>query len=318
MRNGKRLIRVQYRHIQWPTVNARNAGCTGGPWMGYLKGRGDVEFVDKDPDVVIFDVYSPECMKVEVDGSYTITLPDIPAGPVRILLSLEPVIVDMSKCDYAFAWRHREDINSPNYFRRPPTVQTNKGQDLVKPPNYNAHKIVKSKTKFCSFVYTHQVPFREEFCRLLSERKHVDCLGVRLNNVGGALPKIPWTEQEGRLLNQPAEIMSQYKFTFAFENTVQSGYVSEKIIEAMLADTIPIYWGHADVKRDFNPDSFINLRDYWRIDSAIDRILEIDSNPELHAQILANPWFHNNTPTKWFTGEINETLVEVFTEIANR
>jgi hypothetical protein len=163
--------------------------------MEYLQSRGDVEFVEENPDVVIFDIYSPECMKVEVDGSYTITLPDIPAGPTRILLSLEPVTVDMRKCDYAFALQHREDINHPNYFRRQPTVQTNKGKDLIKSYNYDPHEIVRRKTKFCSFVYTHQVPFREEFCRLLSERKMVDCLGVRLNNVGGALPKIPWVEQ---------------------------------------------------------------------------------------------------------------------------
>jgi hypothetical protein len=111
--------------------------------------------------------------------------------------------------------------------------------------------------------------------------------------------------------------MGQYKFSLAFENTVQSGYVSEKIIEAMLCNTIPIYWGHADISRDFNPESFINLRDYWTIDSAIDRILEIDSSPKLHAEILAKPWLPGNQPTDWFKKELlMERFKKIFDEIA--
>lgn len=37
--------------------------------------------------------------------------------------------------------------------------------------------------------------------------------------------------------------MRRYKFTIAFENQSYPGYVTEKIADALMAGTVPIYWG---------------------------------------------------------------------------
>jgi hypothetical protein len=54
------------------------------------------------------------------------------------------------------------------------------------------------------------------------------------------------------------DIMSQYKFMIVFENF--DGIISEKIHNAYLADTIPIYFGayREDLERAFNMKSFIH------------------------------------------------------------
>ena len=53
----------------------------------------------------------------------------------------------------------------------------------------------------------------------------------------------PWTEAH--------KLYRKYKFGLVFENTVQKGYVSEKILNAFLGGTVPIYHGTEDVFKVF-------------------------------------------------------------------
>lgn len=59
----------------------------------------------------------------------------------------------------------------------------------------------------------------------------------------------PWTEAH--------KLYRKYKFGLVFENTVQKGYVSEKILNAFLGGTVPIYHGTEDVFKVFNRDAFV-------------------------------------------------------------
>lgn len=49
------------------------------------------------------------------------------------------------------------------------------------------------------------------------------------------------TEQESLQLKR--QVLSKYKFYLAFENTNERGYVTEKVFDALLAGTIPVYLG---------------------------------------------------------------------------
>ena len=52
-----------------------------------------------------------------------------------------------------------------------------------------------------------------------------------------------------------------YNFTIAFENCDHPGYITEKIIHAFIAGTIPLYWGGGDyLKETFPADCFINCK----------------------------------------------------------
>ena len=56
--------------------------------------------------------------------------------------------------------------------------------------------------------------------------------------------------------------ISNYKFTFCFENVSMNGYVTEKIIDCLVAGTIPIYLGAPDIC-DFVPkECFVDMRDF--------------------------------------------------------
>ena len=68
----------------------------------------------------------------------------------------------------------------------------------------------------------------------------------------------------------------QYRFSIAYENSRDPGYVTEKIVDAFAAGTVPIYWGDPLIKQEFNPDSFVCADDYPDNAALIDAIEAID------------------------------------------
>ena len=59
------------------------------------------------------------------------------------------------------------------------------------------------------------------------------------------------------------QVMSRYKFAICYENTcIEHGYVTEKIIDALLAGTVPIYWGAPDIEKYVPTSCFIDFREF--------------------------------------------------------
>lgn len=62
------------------------------------------------------------------------------------------------------------------------------------------------------------------------------------------------------------EAISKYKFNLTIENLRYEGYVTEKILEAMVAKTIPVYMGAPDITEYIPKGCFIDLRDFKTLD----------------------------------------------------
>ncbi len=58
----------------------------------------------------------------------------------------------------------------------------------------------------------------------------------------------------------------------------------EKIFEPMLVKTVPIYWGSNTAKDEFNPLSYIDVNNL-SIESAVERVIELDSNDDLYYEM---------------------------------
>jgi hypothetical protein len=65
------------------------------------------------------------------------------------------------------------------------------------------------------------------------------------------------------------DVFSRYKYVFVAENSIQEGYVTEKIFNCFFARTIPIYNGAPDITRYFNKDSFIHIRNLQDLQSLV-------------------------------------------------
>lgn len=61
---------------------------------------------------------------------------------------------------------------------------------------------------------------------------------------------------------QTLNYISDYKFYFSFENSKSPGYITEKVVNAMLAGAIPVFWGDKTVFDLLNPKSFIYVENF--------------------------------------------------------
>eukprot|EP00931_Biecheleriopsis_adriatica_P007581 TRINITY_DN108851_c0_g1_i1.p2 TRINITY_DN108851_c0_g1~~TRINITY_DN108851_c0_g1_i1.p2 ORF type:complete len:247 (-),score=46.81 TRINITY_DN108851_c0_g1_i1:15-755(-) len=62
-------------------------------------------------------------------------------------------------------------------------------------------------------------------------------------------------------LDEAVDLLLPYRFTLVFENKLVPGYVTEKIVNAFLAGSIPIYWGSRAALEIFNPDALVYAND---------------------------------------------------------
>jgi alpha(1,3/1,4) fucosyltransferase len=232
--------------------------------------------VDDDPDFIIYSV-----------GTDFLKYRDA----IRIFFTTENVRPDFNLCDYAFGfdWLTLQD----RHYRCPNYQLYDEFKDIARRQRSAAG--IATKTKFCNFIYTNgdAHPIRDRFFAMLSEYKRVDSAGAHLNNVGGLTPGRAYV---GDWTNPKVQFQGDYKFSIAFENSSSIGYTTEKIVHALAADTIPIYWGNGEIEREFNPKRFINLHAFPRPEDAIERIIEIDANDDLFRSMLSEPFFNEGTP----------------------
>jgi hypothetical protein len=205
----------------------------------------------------------------------------------KIFYTSENVLPDFDACDHAITFCHLPD--DPRHYRLPQYVfYIDEARRLTKGAGFDAAAMLRSKTKFCNFVVSNpRCPERNRFFRMLNRRKHVDSGGRHFNNLG-------------RPIADKLTFVRDYKFTLAFENSISDGYTTEKLVEPMLAGSLPVYWGNPQVARDFNPRSFINVSAFPDFDSAIDHILKVDADDALYLSYLREPWFNSDTPPSWF------------------
>ncbi len=72
--------------------------------------------------------------------------------------------------------------------------------------------------------------------------------------------------------------LGNYKFNLCIENVSHPGYVTEKIIEAFVAGTVPVYWGAPDIERIIPADTYINANKFNTNDDLIDYLESIDED----------------------------------------
>ncbi len=153
--------------------------------------------------------------------------------------------------------------------------------------------------KFCNFVYSNAkdgwaTKLRQDFALKLMEYKKVDCAGKVLNNMTSeVLNARDGNWQEGKMM-----FLKDYKFTISFENCSFDGYTTEKMLDPLIAHSVPIYWGNPSVTKDFNEEAFICANGYEeRLDELVKRVIELDTDDEKYLKMLrANPMTDNFDP----------------------
>jgi len=224
---------------------------------------------------------------------------------VRLFVTGENVAPPLD--DFEFAVTFHRDVFSDRHLRWPWFIAHMRANDigldsLIKRRQADDESC--RRDKFCAFIASNGCARkRVEFVRRLMGYKHVDCPGAVLNNMTSET-----LGQAGGLRGAHGKIafLKDYKFAVCFENdsTQQAeGYVTEKLVDAMLAGCIPLYWGDLQVGKDFNMESFVHFPGN-DVDEMVEQVKDLDRNEEKCKHISFAPWFVSNTVPAQFDDEV--------------
>ena len=249
----KRKIYVKYMDF-WPAFELSRFDV-----HRILLERYDVVQSDT-PDYVIFGEFGGENYGIENR-----------INCVKLFLTIENRGPNFDNTDYAIGIHYIE--NGDRYFRKPTETHQLSAIQTV----YNVTQVknidIPSK-KFCAWVVSNGGGTeRNHFFDKLSEYKVVDSGGSFRNNVGGPV-------------GDKLEFLSHYKFSICFENSKTQGYISEKLVDAFEAGTIPIYFGDDTILELLNNNSYIHVKDESEFDEKIELIKKIDNNDTLYQQMI--------------------------------
>ena len=219
--------------------------------------------LSENPDYLFFSCYGYDHLKYDC---------------IKIFYTGENVIPDFNFCDYAIGFHY---LNFSDRYRRIPLFSSRESyKGLLNKNVSNKEKLL--NRKFCNFLYSNKNnahPIRKKFFERLSKYKRVDSGGGYLNNLGYRV-------------DDKNSFLSEYKFTIAFENSVGEGYTTEKLVDPMSVNSLPVYWGNPWVERDFNTSSFIRLKDSSgeEIEKAVKKIVYLDQHDDEYLEMLNQPW----------------------------
>lgn len=242
-----------------------------------------IEWDSKNPDYLFVTtcIYKSKEKMAEFLNYYS-------SKRVSIFLADEAVLPDLNLFDYALTFN--DDVMEDRICKHPTYLFF--AESIYKEENElknleEAQGILKRKTKFCNFIYSNAKahPYRDELFWKIGKYKKVDSLGQHLNNtnIGSSRFANNWREISIKL-------KGNYKFSIAAENASFLGYTSEKILTTFQAHSIPIYWGNANIEKEFNPKAFINCSNFETIDDVVEEIRRIDQDEKVWLQMVMEPW----------------------------
>lgn len=166
---------------------------------------------------------------------------------------------------------------------------------------------------FCSFIVSNpKCETRNKMFHMLNRYKKVNSAGRHLNNMGTNLPGT-WSS------SNHFKFISQHKFMICFENTKMETYSTEKIVNAYLGNTIPIYWASEHIKNIFNEESMLFLEDETEesFNKLIEKIIELDTNDEKYMEFINRPVFNEKNKEYWKEHYMLEKLGEKIDNLLN-
>ncbi len=261
----------------WGSWNPKNNWFTD----GIMKGE-KIEVTHNNPDIVVYTPFGNShknynCKKIFWTG--------------------ENVRPKYDECDLALTFDYDENeknIRLPLYAVHYWNIVNEWG--IANGYNYDNFLLRKKEEpkhqKFCTFIYGNGtiginqwgnyqdgVQKRNDLFNKLNAYKKVDSAGSFGNNVGY------YVNSDAPKIN----FIKNYKFTFAIENSSFPGYSTEKMMDPLIAHSVPIYWGNPRINEEFDDSSFINCHNFVNNNEIVEYIKELDNNKELYDKMYYQP-----------------------------
>lgn len=236
-----------------------------------LKKHYNVELVNENPDYIICTIFGEKFEQCKYDC-------------VRIMISLENYIPDLNTVDYAIS---PYPVKLFDRCFSLPLLYIEKYKRLETLNRDFRIEDVKNKKYFANFIAGHESEnnIRGDFFKELSKYKRVESAGTYLNNMENGYTV-------SRFDDTKINLQKNSKFTLCFESTYHEGFLTEKLADAFMSNSIPVYFGTEMAKEVFNEKAFIYVKDREHFKEAIDKIIELDNDDEKYLDMLNEPVFN--------------------------
>ena len=190
----KKTIRIDFRYYWWHFNPENNI------FTNLLRKDYNVIIDKENPDYVFFSVYNQKrpvnsktfggigrTIEKNFPSLYRILreiyyfkrerwkMPILKGNFVKIFFTVEDSKPDMNKCDWAFSYYYDEELKNSRHLRLPAYAfyAVKNPKELVK-KKQNIKKILNKKTKFCAFICSNNIYFRNRFFKKLNKHKKVE------------------------------------------------------------------------------------------------------------------------------------------------
>lgn len=262
MSDSKSQIKIHYVDF-WPSFNKEEFIFTK-----VLKERYNIVFDEKNPDFVFCSHFGT--------GYLSYSCP-------RILFLGEAKAPDFNVYDYAIAFD--DIIFGDRYLRYPLCITYEEQMKKAMLKHTYSDDFYLSKEGFCNQVISNSSgdKIRDEIFDALSQYREVASGGKYRNNM-----------PDGKRVDSKEDFQKKFRFSLAIENSSFPGYVTEKIIDAFAAGTIPIYWGDKDIAKCFNPESFIDLSSCKDVNEMVEKVKAVDMDEQAYMNMMKAPAIREN------------------------
>ncbi|KAN0041381.1 hypothetical protein ACTFIV_003920 [Dictyostelium citrinum] len=151
---------------------------------------------------------------------------------------------------------------------------------------------------FCTNCNSHSN--RNEYVQELMNHMVIDSFGKCLKNM-------PTPSFLGRGSGDPFErkrsFITRYKFTIVFENSICKDYVSEKVLDAFVAGSVPIFMAHPNTLKYLPCNSYIYVGDFKDAKELANHLKYLSENDQEYYKL--HSWRTNETAIEQWKGVNN-------------
>ena len=253
----------------------------------------------EDSDILFETVFEPSIVK-EKSWKYKFLF----CGESKLLYNTD-------EYDTVFYSKRNEKniINMPEFI---PYIYCNYPIDWLE----SKHLMVKDENKcempIASIISNDSFSTRNSILSLIMSHIPVVNFGRFMNNVGGLI-SFKYNSKEF------SNILKQFHFIVAFENSIDDTYITEKIFHSLISDTVPIYFGSNNITDYINKDRILIIQkaDVESVNKVINEMLYLLNNKEAYDKKIRQPIFTNEKLFRTVESIIKDTQYLLFNKKFN-
>ncbi len=121
----------------------------------------------------------------------------------------------------------------------------------------------------------------------------------------------PFPSYQGEVRGK-REVMSRAKFSYCYENVCNlSNYITEKIFDAFLSGSVPIYWGADNVTEHIPEECFIDRRNFLDMEGLHNYLTSIDQKQYLRYQEAIGKFLMSREARKFSSEAFVSTIIDM-------